>query len=60
MKEMSVLLLVGASKQFLFDGPSPAAVLAEPPAELSVAAQTVVNVPLRLLIPQLLLKLQSV
>lgn len=38
----------------------PAVVLAEPPAELSVAAHTVVDVPLRLLLPQLLLKLQGV
>lgn len=38
----------------------PAAVLAEPPAELTVAAHAEVDVPLRLLVPQLLLKLQGV
>lgn len=38
----------------------PAAVLAEPPAELTVAAHTEVDVPLRLLVPQFLLKLQGI
>lgn len=39
---------------------SPAVVLAEPPAELTVTAETVVDVSLRLLVPQFLLKLQGV
>lgn len=38
----------------------PAVVLAEPPAELTVTAQTVVDIPLCLLIPQFLLKLQGI
>lgn len=38
----------------------PAVILAQPPAELSVTAQTVVDVPLGLLVSQLLLELEGI